>query len=73
MSFFKSLRASWRKSADLKRISQTLGAPALPAPKIFLLSARRPAAEDELFDLIERDPAFAAIIDRKSREDSSTN
>jgi len=53
MSFFSSLKRSWRKSSDLKRISATLASP--PAGLSDLMSGRSEVAENELFDLVEKD------------------
>jgi hypothetical protein len=63
MGLWRSFRASWRKSTNLNRVSRILGG-SYPMDAESLFDSAKNAAEEELLDLIEADPALRAIMVR---------
>jgi hypothetical protein len=71
MSFWSSFRASWRKSAQLRRISERLGSGSevtdllsLNVSNLLNNDTTTRAAENELYDLVQNDPILSEILRR---------
>ena len=62
LALFTGLRASWRRGQKLRRLSRVLGNPSFTLES--LLNSASRSAEEELYDLIERDPALRAIMEK---------
>jgi hypothetical protein len=66
MGFWSNLKASWRKSKELKRISAMLdpGAPRIDVQWLMQTASTSKKAEEELYDLVENDPSLKEIMRR---------
>lgn len=63
MNFWYQIRRSWRKSLDLKRISNVLGGDIpLTVNELFEAANRKQLAEEQLYDLVEQDQYLRAIM-----------